>query len=133
MNHVAATVGVAEMECLPWVLARYQENGLYYDEELAGVRGVTVLKRPPNSRSAYWVYTFLAEERDRLLKRFRERGVFASKVHLRNDIYSCFGGKGEALPGVDEFSAHCLSIPCGWWVGPEDRSRIVDIASEGMF
>ncbi len=132
MNHVAATIGVAQMEHLPSIIARYQENGLYYDERLAGVPGVAVLKRPPNSRSAYWVYTFLARERDRLLKRLRKEGVQASKVHLRNDIYAAFGNCAQNLPGVDEFSAHCLSIPCGWWVGEGDRIQIADIICQEL-
>ncbi len=127
MNHVSAKIGVAQMDHLASIVARYQENGLYYDEAFASVPGVTVLKKPRGSRSAYWVYTFLAQERDHLLKKLRQQGVSASKVHLRNDIYTCFGAADGVLPGVDYFSAHCLSIPCGWWVTEEDRTRIVDI------
>ncbi len=126
MNHVAATIGVAQMEHLPSIVARHQENGRYYDERLSTVPGITILKRPPNSLSAYWVYTFLAEKRNLLLKELRRQGVQASRVHLRNDLYSCFGA-GETLPGVDYFSSHCLSIPSGWWVNEEDRIRIADI------
>lgn len=127
MSHVAATIGVAQMQHLPSIIARHQENGFYYDEELASIPGVTVLKRPANSRSAYWVYTFLVQDRDQLLKRLRQQGVYASKVHLRNDVYTCFGTDRRALPGVDHFSTHCLSIPCGWWVSENDRARIVDV------
>jgi perosamine synthetase len=132
MNHIAATIGVAQMEHLPSIIARHQENGLYYDERLAAVPGVTVLKRPPNSRSAYWVYTFLAQERDRLLKVLRQQGVYASKVHLRNDLYTCFGSDRKALPGVDHFSTQCLSIPCGWWVSANDRARIADLTCQEL-
>jgi dTDP-4-amino-4,6-dideoxygalactose transaminase len=131
MNHVAATIGVAQMEHLPSIVDRHQENGRYYDERLAAVPGVTVLKRPPNSRSAYWVYTFLARGRDHLIKRLRQQAVQASKVHLRNDLYTCFGTDSEALPGVDHFSAHCLSIPSGWWVAKEDREYIVEAIVNG--
>jgi len=127
MNHVAATIGVAQMEHLPGIVARYRENGRYYDRTLAGIPGVTVLQKPADSVSAYWVYTFLARERDSLLKRLRQEGVHASKVHLRNDLYTAFGSGPENLPGVSEFSAHCLSVPCGWWVSDEDRARIVDV------
>ena len=131
MNHVAATIGVAQMEHLPSLIARHQENGLYYDERLANIPGITVLKRPPSSRSAYWVYTFLAQERDHLLNRLREEGVHASKVHLRNDLYTCFGNRSEDLPGVDSFSSHCLSMPCGWWLTDEDRGFIVEVIERG--
>jgi dTDP-4-amino-4,6-dideoxygalactose transaminase len=132
MNHVAATIGVSQMEHLPSIIARYQENGLYYDERLAAVPGITVLNRPLNSRSAYWVYTFLASERDHLLKRLRQEGVYASKVHLRNDLYTCFGGKRDFLPGVDYFSAHCLSIPCGCWVTEKDCRLITELIKSDL-
>lgn len=127
MNQVAATIGVSQMAHLPSIVARHQENGLYYDQRLAGVPGLKILKRPPNSRSAYWVYTFLVQERDHLLMRLRQQRVHASKVHLRNDVYTCFGNDSRPLPGVDHFSTHSLSIPCGWWVSDNDRARIVDV------
>ncbi len=127
MNHVAATVGVVQMEHLPRIVARHRENGLFYDRALADDPGVTVLRKPADSSSAYWVYTFLAGERDRLLEALRRNGVQASKVHLRNDLYTAFGSGPEDLPGVKEFSDHCLSVPCGWWVTDEERSRISDI------
>jgi dTDP-4-amino-4,6-dideoxygalactose transaminase len=127
MNHVAATVGVAQMEHLPRIVARHRENGLFYDHVLVDAPGVTVLRRPADSSSAYWVYTFLVRERDRLLEALRRNGVQASKVHLRNDLYTAFGSGPEDLPGVKEFSDHCLSVPCGWWVTDEERSQISDL------
>jgi perosamine synthetase len=127
MNHVAATIGVTQMGYLPQIIARHQANGFYYDEALDNIPGITVLRRPANSRSAYWVYTFLARNRDSLLERLRRARVSASKVHLRNDIYTAFGNGPENLPGVAEFSAHCLSIPSGWWVTDEDRTYILDL------
>ena len=130
LSHLSGNVGAAQMAHLPATIARYQENGLYYDARLAEVPGITVLERLPDSRSAYWVYTFLARERDQLLQRLRQQGVYASKVHLRNDLYTCFGNERIALPGVDYFSAHCLSIPCGPWVTEQDRERIVGLIQE---
>jgi perosamine synthetase len=127
MNEVAATVGIAQMGRLPSVIARHQANGLFYDARLANVPGITLLTRHPKSRSAHWVYTFLIEGRDHILKRLRQQGIQASKVHLRNDVYTGFGGDRLVLSGVDYFASRCLSIPCGWWVGEEDRSRISDI------
>ena len=127
MNHVAAAIGIAQMERFPGIITRYQENGFFYDEALASVPSLTLLKRPVHSRSAYWVYTFLAKDRDNLFRKLRQQGVHVSKVHLRNDLYSCFGIAKESLPGVDYFSAHCLSIPCGWWVTDEDREFIADV------
>lgn len=127
MSNLAGTVGIGQISILESNIRRWQENGLYYDRELAAVPGVTVLSRPANSLSAYWVYSFLSQNRDELLLRLREAGVGSSRVHIRNDVYSAFGPSTQSLPGVDYFSQHCLSIPCGPWVSAEDRSHIVEI------
>lgn len=106
---------------------------MFFDQALGDAPGLTILRRPAGARSAYWVYTFLAPERDRLLGQLRRDGVQASRVHLRNDVYAAFGRGPEDLPGVDEFSARCLSVPCGWWVTDEARSRIADAIRHEAF
>lgn len=127
MNHIAATIGVAQMARLARIVARHQENGRYYDRAFADIEGVTVLRRPANSSPAYWVYTFLARARDRLLQELHREGIYSSKVHLRNDLYSAFGNRETGLSGVESFSRNCLSVPCGWWVTDDDRARIVNV------
>ncbi len=130
LNHVAATIGVAQMKYVSDIVTRHQRNGLYFDERFAGVHGLTVLRRPARSMSSYWVYTVLAERRDSLLKRLRSRGIHASMVHIRNDLYSGFGAHRNDLPGVNHFADRYLSIPCGWWLTEEDCVQIADIVCE---
>ncbi|MBI5017696.1 MAG: DegT/DnrJ/EryC1/StrS family aminotransferase [Deltaproteobacteria bacterium] len=126
MNQVAASIGVAQMRHLPSIIERHHSNGLFYDAALAEIPGITTLKRLPQTRSAHWVYTFLSDDRTGLMARLRAEGIQASRVHIRNDIYSCFESAKQILPGVDFFDSHCLSIPCGWWLQQEDLHRIVD-------
>jgi perosamine synthetase len=131
MNQIAATIGITQMSYVADIVTRHQSNGLFYDESLRNISGITVLKRLPETQSAYWVYTFLADQRNDLLRFLRSRGIYASKVHLRNDRYSCFEAVKWELPGVDEFERRHLSIPCGWWVTEEDRQYIVATIREG--
>jgi dTDP-4-amino-4,6-dideoxygalactose transaminase len=131
MNHIAASIGVKQMEHLAGIVERHQSNGAFYNDALGSVSGLSVLRTIPDTKSAYWVYTLLAEKRDDLLKYMRSKGVYASKVHLRNDIYSCFGADIENLPGVDYFASRCISIPSGWWVGAEEREFVVDCFNNG--
>lgn len=131
MTNVAAAIGLVQMRYLEGVVARHRANGEFYDRALAGVPGITLLRRSPRARSAYWVYTLLAERRDELLRALRERGVYASKVHLRNDLYSCFGAPGRPLVGLEAFSARYLCIPSGWWVTEDDRERVVEAIRKG--
>jgi dTDP-4-amino-4,6-dideoxygalactose transaminase len=127
MNHVSGLIGVAQMDSLEDRLEINQSNGRFYDDALRDIKGVNVLKRLAGSKSAYWVYTFLADDRDRLLKHLNENGVQTSKVHIRNDGYSCFRSGERQLSGVSEFSRRAISIPCGWWVSRSQREWIIEL------
>lgn len=133
MNQVAACIGLRQLESLPGILQRHRENGRFYRERLAGMGHVEPLAVPADCTPAYWVFTLLTDDPDRLGRRLRSKGIAASRVHLRNDRYSCFPSPGSRLPGVDRFAARSLSIPCGWWVADQDRERIVqEIAAAGF-
>lgn len=131
MNSVAASIGLTQMAHLKKIVKQHYENGSYYDQALANIPGIGLVKRLPESRSAYWVYTFFAERRDDLLHYLRERRVYASKVHLRNDLYSCFGTGRMSYSSLDSFDSRYLCLPSGWWVSEEDREYIVDCISQG--
>lgn len=131
MNNIAATIGIEQFKYVDTLIARYHENGRFYDEALKGIPGVRLVKYHPDSVSAYWTYTILVERRTDLIERLREYGIVSQRLHIRNDIYSCFDAKRHDLPGVDYFDTHALSIPCGWWVTPEDREYIVDCIRAG--
>jgi len=66
------------------------------------------------------------ERRDDLVRKLHAEGIGCQRLHVRNDRYSCFANpaRADVLPGVDIFDRENLSIPCGWWVGDEDRERI---------
>lgn len=126
MNNIAATIGIEQMHDVRELINHHRDNGHYYEEELRGAPHVEMLDRKEYTESSYWVFTLLSDKRDHLLKHLKQNGIQASKVHLRNDIYSGFKGKKpEKLSGVEEFSARMISIPCGWWVSEEDREYIV--------
>lgn len=132
MNNVAAAVGLRQLAGLEDVVAHHRSNSDFFDEVLKNVSGITTVSRTPNTRSAAWVYTLLAERRDDLMNALRSRGVYASRMHFRNDRYSCFNTPAASdLPGTDRFSDGHLSIPCGWWVTDEDREHISSAISKG--
>lgn len=125
MNEVAATFGIEGLRHADSIVERHRSNGLFYDTALAGIPGLRLLKRRADSASAYWTYSLLAERRDDLIRKLAAHGIGAQRLHMRNDRYSCFGKTSDALPGVTGFDAENLSIPCGWWVGDEERARVL--------
>jgi perosamine synthetase len=131
MNRLAGALGCLQMDYLPDIVAAHRANGTYYDACLAGVDGIRLLSRENARIPSHWVYCFLCERRDDLRRRLRERGIYASTVHIRNDVYSCFGTGVADLPGVAEFETRQLCIPSGWWVTQEQRDYIAAAIREG--
>lgn len=131
MNEIAATLGIENLGHADCLLTRHRANGNYYQTSLAGIPGLHLLDRPQDRKSAYWTYTMRAERRDDLILKLHACGIGAQRLHLRNDAYSCFGGAAAMLPGVALFDEQNLCIPCGWWVGDEEREKIADCIREG--
>lgn len=127
MNNLAAALGLAQLAGLDDVVARQRANGRYYEQALSGVSGLTLLKRREDAVSGYWTYSMRAERRADLMRKLLQHGIGCQRLHLRTDHYSCFSDarRDDALPGVDLFDRENLSIPCGWWLAPEEREQIV--------
>lgn len=63
----------------------------------------------------FWVFGILARDKQQAIMDFRDKGYYASGVHINNNIYSIFG-KYYYLPGVEDFHKKFLALPCGWWL-----------------
>jgi dTDP-4-amino-4,6-dideoxygalactose transaminase len=131
MSRLSGELGKLQMECLPGIVDAHRSNGRFFDEALARVPGIRPLKTTGGGVPSYWVYCFLCERRDDLLRKLRGAHIYASKVHARNDSYSCFGTGPSDLPGVFEFERSQICIPCGWWVTDEDREYIAETIRSG--
>ncbi len=127
MNDIAATIGLAQIKHTQRLLRKYNANGKLYDKMLKNIPGITLVPRNSRDYAIYWVYTLLAENRDRIMKALEKNGIDSAIVHPRNDMYSIFKRFKRKLPGVDYYVARELSLPCGWWVGKQDMERIVSI------
>lgn len=131
MNEIAATIGLAALPEADGIVARHRGNGHRYELALANVAGVRLLERGAHTESAYWTYSMLAERRDDLIRKLNSHGIGAQRLHLRNDGFSCFGGKALVLPGTEVFDSHNISIPCGWWIGEQEQERVVQCIKDG--
>lgn len=115
MNEVNALVGCRVMENTPNLLNIQRENAIIWDE-YCDINHYSPLNRRKEILPNYWIYSFLTPNQSANLISLREKGFYASKVHLRNDYYSCFGKLDQTLKGVNQFESQQLSVPSGWWV-----------------
>ena len=126
LSQIYAAFGLAQWPYLDLLLKRPKENGKAFAEAVAGLPGLRVLTHPADSEPAYWTFPLRAQRRDELLTWLRGQGIYASKGHIRNDIYSCYGKTEGALPGVEEFEREQINLPCGWWVNEPERNQIIN-------
>jgi perosamine synthetase len=116
MSEVNSYIGCKQLDYVEDLLSKQRMNASHYNSlyqfNTMNLREETL----PN----YWVYSLFSENIDSEIKSFKEQGINASKVHLRNDSYSCFGEKGINLKGVNKFAQTAFSIPSGWWVNAKE-------------
>jgi perosamine synthetase len=116
MNEVNAFVGSKVMEHVPELIKKQRLNAMYWDLYCEENYHEPLLANREEISPNYWIYSFLAKNQMEELKKIRSNGFYASKVHVRNDHYSCFGDFDPSLIGVKQFSECQLSVPSGWWI-----------------
>ena len=131
MNNVNATIGLVQMRYIDRIVNSHKENGRYYDQQLQGIPGITVIPYYADTEPAYWLYTMKVENRAGFIKMMEENGIMASELHLRNDRHSVFAESECELPALNDFYSRFVHIPCGWWVDDTERERIVALIRKG--
>jgi dTDP-4-amino-4,6-dideoxygalactose transaminase len=137
MNNIAAAVGLTNLESIDWILQRHRHNAGLYERAFKGT-DVKSLRLHGSEQSlqvsSRWVYTVRVarEKRDSLLMRLNRRGIKAGLVHVPNDDYTVFRRYKRDLPGVREFAATQLSLPCGWWMDPSDTLTVATAVLEEL-
>lgn len=110
---VNSYIGLQQLRHVDELLSKQYLNSCEWNKLFLSNKKVTPLKRKeiePN----YWVYGVLVENKSQAIHDFREKGYYASGVHINNNRYSVFKDKTE-LKGINEFMNRFVAIPCGWW------------------
>ena len=131
MNDVCATVGMENLKDADTIIGKHRANAKFYDENLKGVNGITLLERKPDHNSAFWIYSLLVENRDGFYKHMKDCGIVVSQVHERNDKHTAVKEFRSPLPTLDRVLPKVVSIPVGWWVTEDERQYIVDCIKKG--
>jgi len=128
MNDVNATIGLSNLPFAIENLKIHRKNAEYYDKELKNLKKITLLDIDSNINSAFWLYTFKIEDknRDDFINFMTDKSICVSQVHGRNDIHSCVNDFKSKLPILDEYYEKVMCIPVGWWLTEDDTKYIVE-------
>lgn len=114
LNNVHSYIGIQQFQSIEKRLKKQRDNAAKWNgmlQDFGPYKPLICTHGEPN----FWVYGIFAPDKKECIKRFREKGYYASGVHINNNIYSVFG-KQVTLPGVQEFYDHFVALPCGWWM-----------------
>lgn len=125
LNNLCSAIACTQLESVAARIQTTRKNSAWLIEKLSTIRAVTLLNELPNSQSSYWAMLIKVNNRDEVLAQLKVQGVMASKLHQRNDIYSCFFASSRNLPNVTELHNTVIALPCGWWLTPADLEQIV--------
>lgn len=113
MSDVNAYIGCRQMEQIPWILEKQRANAAGWSSVFSENNDAVPID-PMDSNPNYWVFGVLARKKREFILQMRERGYFASSVHINNNRYSIFG-RYDSLPGVEDFFSKFVALPSGWW------------------
>jgi perosamine synthetase len=131
-SDVAAAMGLAGLDEFDGVLAHRRSMLEQYERELVNIPGLTLIGGGYRDRThAAWMCTILAERREALQKKLRDRGVETSQVHYRNDRYSIFGGRRNDFPNMDAVEDKYLHLPLHTRMNQSDVGRVCAAIREG--
>lgn len=132
MNDINAAIGSANLDALPWILGRHEQNAMTLRGLLSGCSNIKTPSAPrDNCMSSWWLFSILVKDPEAFALAMHEYGVACSPVHKRNDSHDAFKKVARVSTkqtGIDSFAAHQVAIPVGWWVSPEDLEHVAESA-----
>ena len=136
MSEVCAAMGLTNLESMDEFIAVNRRNYQQYEEELAGLRGITLVPNDEAEKCNYQ-YVVLESDIDQTIVSRDElmRVLYSEKVLARRYFYpGCHRMapyKGTltdlSLPETERISERVLSLPTGTSLSPADISTICEI------
>lgn len=125
LNNLCSALGCAQLASVNSRRAQTKINAQKLIKVLHPIEGLTLVHDAITTTPAYWVLMFFVEQRNKVLESLKQKGISASIVHQRNDVYSCFGGQQNSkLPNIEFIQNHVIAVPCGWWLNEEQIQHI---------
>ena len=115
MSELNSFIGIKQMEGIENLLSKQKNNAHIWDNKFLNNPTIVSLEKREGAMPNYWVYGTLCKNKLETIKEFKEKGFYATGVHINNNIYSVFNNN-NSLKGVNEFMNHFVAIPSGWWL-----------------
>ncbi|HBA84126.1 MAG TPA: aminotransferase DegT [Verrucomicrobia bacterium] len=138
MSNLAAALGLAQMERLPYVIRRKQEMAARYRHALKGAPGVQLHPEPIGVEGAFWLYSIAlnnGHNRDAWLEALAAEGIGARRFfeplhrhpYMMTSLWRHTSDGARMGPsGVsDDLAARGINLPSSADLSDEDQHRVI--------
>ena len=131
MNSFLAAIGREQLHFVDGILAERRKKAKIYDEELEGIRDITLMKYETDRKSAYYLYPIHVEHRQKFVEAMHIKGIEVIIQNFRNDQFSIFGKKRRDLPNTDVIDRDFICLPIHEDLTSEDLQYIIKTVKAG--
>ena len=103
MNDIMASMGLVGL--------RHTDNHLKNRQAIVNLYKTYLPNFKVIAGGACWLVAILVDDREKLIKHLRRKGIECDLVQLRNDIFEVFGGKKQNLPNMNRLEDKYLYLP----------------------
>lgn len=115
MSEINSLIGLRQMPEIDHLIAKQRANAQIWNQSFSSHSEHQSIELVSDSLPNYWVYGILNKDKQRAIVDFKQKGLYATGVHINNNLYSVFKNK-ESFTGVNDFMKRFVAIPCGWWM-----------------
>ncbi|MCR4346778.1 MAG: DegT/DnrJ/EryC1/StrS family aminotransferase [Sulfuricaulis sp.] len=136
MSSMQAALGIAQLERLGQLVARKREIFKWYEEELRGLKGITLNYEGPDFTNSYWMTTVVIDPEYGLDKQQLMEKMMPHGIHCRPFFHPLSSLPAyAAVPGIREarernrvsyeISPYAVNLPSALNLTPEDVQYVV--------
>ncbi|MDE6049888.1 MAG: UDP-4-amino-4,6-dideoxy-N-acetyl-beta-L-altrosamine transaminase [Paramuribaculum sp.] len=123
-----AALGISQLNRADSGLKRRQEIAEKYDEAFRNIRDIKIPRREKDIFHAFHLYVIQVPDRKGLYDFLHENGIYAQvhyvPLHLM-PYYQEQGNRPGDLPVVEDYYAHCLSLPMFPTLTDEEQDYVI--------
>lgn len=128
---IDASIGLVALKSFDENFELRKELVEEYRVGLVGIEDVEFLNR--GDQDANWLFTILVDNRDDFAENLMRNGVETNIAHVRNDLFTVFGGKRRRLEGMAEVEARYLCLPLNTKITIENVKYICETVRKYKF
>lgn len=120
LNNLCSAIGYTQLDSVAHRVSETRAIAKELTATLKNIDGIEIVSPLEGSTPSYWALLIKTKHRDRILAELKRRGIQASKLHQRTDIYTGFNAGLAELPNTTQFFNSVIGLPCGWWMSNDD-------------